>query len=126
MCKKCGYAGDRLIYSFTDYGYIVASNDDDPEIIGPPPEWITIRGTYEIGYPVGCPECHNWGIDGFGLTEEVSAMIAEAEISRAKMVDEEFDVAEPQVLQIEREEPRNTRKEEEQIGEKEYDKGEEV
>lgn len=98
-CKKCGYAGDRLIYSFTDYGYIVASNDDDPEIIGPPPPWVTVADC-EIGVPIGCPECRNWGTSGFEFTEEASAMLDEAEISMARMVDEEFDVAEPQVLQI--------------------------
>lgn len=124
-CKKCGYAGDRLIYPFTDYTYVEASNDGDPEIIGPPPSWVTAHAC-EIGVPIGCPECRNWGTSGFEFTEEASAVLAEAEISMAKMVDEEFDVAESQVLQIEREEPRNTRKEEEQIGEKEYDKGEEV
>lgn len=70
-CNVCGYKGDRFIYQFTDYTCCVASNpkgDETPEYIKPAPEWVT-AGSAEIGEPVGCPECHAWGI--WEIIEEV-------------------------------------------------------
>lgn len=75
-CKNCGYTGDLLIFTFTDRSYCTASNDDDPEYMGRAPEWVTAGGA-EIGEPVGCPECHNWGVSGFELTEEGNAAASE-------------------------------------------------
>lgn len=71
-CKKCGYEGDRLVFTLTNYSYCIASNDDDPEYMGMAQEWVT-AGIAEIGEPVGCPECHNWGVAEFELTEEGNA-----------------------------------------------------
>ena len=71
-CKQCGYKGDRLIFQYTEYGYCIASNDNvaqDVEYIKPAPKWVT-AGDAEIGSPVGCPKCHNWGEGGFELIEE--------------------------------------------------------
>ena len=66
-CLNCGYNGDKLIYQFTDYSYCVASNDEEPEFTDCCPSWVEDEGfgDAEIGEPVGCPECHAWGIDKF-------------------------------------------------------------
>jgi rubredoxin len=66
-CLNCGYSGDELIYEFNDYSYCVASNKEEPEFIHDCPDWVKDRGLgdAEIGQPVGCPECHAWGVDKF-------------------------------------------------------------
>lgn len=69
-CKQCGYAGDLLIFAFTDHGYCTASNDNDPEWFGRAPEWVTAGGA-EIGDPVGCPNCKAWGVDKFESIDEL-------------------------------------------------------
>ncbi|MBN2187504.1 MAG: hypothetical protein JW732_08685 [Dehalococcoidia bacterium] len=70
-CVICGYNGDELIYQFNEYGYCLASNEEDPEFIGNCPTWVEKEGfgEAEIGEPVGCPECHAWGVDKFQLVE---------------------------------------------------------
>ena len=70
-CRKCGYQ-EKFIYQFTDYTYCVATNPspedaEGPEYIEPAPDWVTF-GDAEIGDPVGCPNCHAWGV---GEIEEV-------------------------------------------------------
>lgn len=66
-CINCGYAGNRLIYQFTDYTYCVATNEEEPECLGEAPKWINkyTTGEAEIGEPVGCPKCHAWGVGKF-------------------------------------------------------------
>jgi rubredoxin len=66
-CSNCGYSGDKLIYQFTDYTYCVASNEEEPAYIEDRPDWVKDRdfGDAEIGQPVGCPECHAWGVSKF-------------------------------------------------------------
>ena len=64
-CLNCNYSGDELIYQFTDYTYCVASNNEEPDFIGDCPIWVQGFGEAEIGQPVGCPECHAWGVDKF-------------------------------------------------------------
>jgi rubredoxin len=66
-CSNCGYSGDELIYQFNDYTYCVASNDEEPDFIDDCPSWVKDKGLgdAEIGQPVGCPECHAWGVDKF-------------------------------------------------------------
>lgn len=66
-CSNCGYSGDKLIYQFNDYSYCLASNEEDSEFIGDCPSWVNDKGLgdAEIGEPVGCPECHAWGVDKF-------------------------------------------------------------
>jgi len=66
-CKKCGYDGDKIIFQFSDYGYCVATNQEDPEYLSESPEWIKYKGLGEaiIGQPVGCPKCHAIGVNHF-------------------------------------------------------------
>jgi len=66
-CTNCDYSGKELIYQYNDYGHCVASNDDDPDYIDECPDWVRDAGfgDAEIGQPVGCPECHVWGVDKF-------------------------------------------------------------
>ncbi|MCK4352066.1 hypothetical protein KAW65_01515 [candidate division WOR-3 bacterium] len=69
-CKNCGYSGDKFVFQFNDYTYCVASNDEEPEFINCCPEWVSDKvpvGDAEIGEPVGCPECHAWGVSNFEL-----------------------------------------------------------
>ena len=68
-CKNCGYIGNKLVFQFTDYSYCVATNAQEPKYISEPPDWVKNRkfGDAEIGEPVGCPKCHNWGIENFGI-----------------------------------------------------------
>lgn len=63
-CINCGYEGDRLIFQFTDYTYCMATNEEEPEYISDTPQWVKDQSVGEamIGEPVGCPECHTWGI----------------------------------------------------------------
>jgi rubredoxin len=66
-CLNCGYSGNELIYQFNDYTYCVASNDEEPEYVDGCPSWVEDKdfGEAEIGDPVGCPECHTWGVSNF-------------------------------------------------------------
>ena len=68
-CKNCGYAGEGLIFEFSDCGYCVASNSEDPEYLREVPNWVKEKavGDAEIGEPVGCPKCHAWGVDNFEI-----------------------------------------------------------
>lgn len=68
-CKNCGYSGDELIFQFNDYGYCLASNEEEPEYIGDVPKWVKDKavGDAEIGEPVGCPKCHAWGSYNFEI-----------------------------------------------------------
>jgi len=68
-CKSCGYSGDEFIFEFNDYGYCVASNEEEPEFISDVPKWVKDKavGDAEIGEPVGCPKCHAWGVDNFEM-----------------------------------------------------------
>lgn len=68
-CINCGYKGKGLIYPFTDYGYCLASNDEESEYISDVPQWVKDKGVgeAEIGEPVGCPKCHAWGVDKFEI-----------------------------------------------------------
>ena len=68
-CKNCGYNGPDFIFQLNDYGYCVATNSDDPEYKGEPPEWVNSKGYGEakIGEPVGCPKCFAWGVDKFEI-----------------------------------------------------------
>ena len=70
-CSNCGYSGDKLVYQFNDYTYCVASNDEEPDFIDGCPAWVNDKGLgdAEIGEPVGCPECHAWGVDKFQVTQ---------------------------------------------------------
>jgi len=66
-CLKCGYKGKKLVFQFDDYGYCVASNEQEPEYISEVPEWVKKKsvGEAKIGEPVGCPKCHAWGVNNF-------------------------------------------------------------
>jgi len=66
-CKNCGYTGHELVFQFTDYTYCVATNEEEPEYISKPPNWVTDKavGDAEVGEPVGCPKCHAWGVSNF-------------------------------------------------------------
>ncbi len=66
-CKNCGYTGHEIVFQFTDYTYCVATNDQEPEYISEPPDWVIDKavGDAEIGEPVGCLKCHSWGIQNF-------------------------------------------------------------
>lgn len=66
-CIECGYDGDNLVFSLTDYTYCVATNEEDPEYVEEAAEWIETKsvGYEEIGEPIGCPVCHAWGEDKF-------------------------------------------------------------
>ena len=65
-CSNCGYEGAELVYQFNDYTYCLASNDEEPEYIGPSPSWIpALAGDAEIREPVGCPRCHARGVVNF-------------------------------------------------------------
>jgi len=66
-CKNCGYMGDELIFQFNEYKYCVATNEDKPEYIGEIPDWVNEKGFGDsiIGEPVGCPQCHVWGVHYF-------------------------------------------------------------
>jgi hypothetical protein len=68
-CLKCGYQGKKFIFQFDDYGYCVASNEEEPEYIDGTPQWVKDKafGEAEIGEPVGCPKCHAWGVNNFEL-----------------------------------------------------------
>lgn len=68
-CKNCGYSGDKLIYEFNDYGYCIASNEEEPEYISDITKWVKDKGLGEakISEPVGCPKCHAWGIGNFEI-----------------------------------------------------------
>ena len=70
-CSICGYAGDKLVFQVNDYTYCLASNEEEPEFIDGPPDWVKDKGVgdTEIGEPVGCPRCHAWGMDEFQITE---------------------------------------------------------
>jgi hypothetical protein len=63
-CTNCGYSGDRLIFQFNDYTYCVASNEEEPEYLEEAPDWVG-GGDAEIEDPVGCSECHVWGVTKF-------------------------------------------------------------
>ncbi len=67
QCKQCGYKGKELIFQFNDYSYCMASNEEEPEYTGELPKWVKDQGVgdSEIGEPVGCPQCHNWGVATF-------------------------------------------------------------
>ncbi len=67
-CKKCGYSGDELIFTWNEYSYCIASNEEEPEYISRPPKWAN-DGDAEIGDPVGCPKCKAWGTDNFKMIE---------------------------------------------------------
>ena len=66
-CINCGYKGKNLIYTFSDYGYCVASNNEESEYVSDVPQWVKDKafGEAEIGEPVGCPKCHAWGVNNF-------------------------------------------------------------
>jgi rubredoxin len=66
-CTNCGYSGKEFIFQFNDYGYCIASNDEEPEYIGDVPQRVKERAVREakIGEPVGCPKCHAWGVNNF-------------------------------------------------------------
>ena len=49
-CKNCGYEGKKFIFQFNDYGYCVASNEEEPEYLGRAPKWAE-SGEAEIGEP---------------------------------------------------------------------------
>ena len=68
-CTTCGYAGDRFIFQFNDYTYCVASNEEEPEYLEAIPDWVIALpvGDAEIKDPVGCPQCHAWGVTNFDL-----------------------------------------------------------
>lgn len=67
-CKNCGYQGRRLIFQFNDYGYCIATNEDEPEHVScEMPKWVGEKGDAEIGEPVGCPKCHSWGVNSFAI-----------------------------------------------------------
>ena len=70
-CSICGYSGDELIYQFNDYTHCLASNEEDPEFIDYCPAWVREKGLGEgeIVEPIGCPQCHVWGVDKFEVTE---------------------------------------------------------
>jgi len=70
-CLICGYSGDELICQFNDYTHCLASNEENPEFIDDCPTWVKEKGLgeAEIGEPIGCPECHAWGVDKFQVTE---------------------------------------------------------
>ena len=67
-CKRCGYSGDELIFQFNDYTYALATNEEEPEYVAKPPKWAP-DGDAEIGEPVGCPKCRNWGEGEFEIVE---------------------------------------------------------
>lgn len=72
-CTTCGYSGDKLIFQFNDYGYCVATNEEEPEFISSDvPQCLKEKsfGEAEIGEPVGCPKCHAWGVHNF---EDISS-----------------------------------------------------
>jgi len=62
-CKSCGYSGDEFIFEFNDYGYCVASNEEEPEFISDVPKWVKDKavGDAEIGEPVGLSEMSRLG-----------------------------------------------------------------
>lgn len=66
-CLNCGYRGKKFIFQFDDYGYCVASNEEDPDYISDIPQWVKDKnvGEAKIGEPVGCPKCHVWGVHNF-------------------------------------------------------------
>jgi len=68
-CINCGYSGKKLIFQFNDYGYCVASNEEEPEYISDVPKWVKDKavGDAEIGEPVACPKCHAWSVDNFEI-----------------------------------------------------------
>lgn len=69
-CKNCGYSGQALIFQFNTFAYCVATNSEEPEYVGDQlPEWVETEGfgEAEIGEPVGCLNCHAWGLDNFEL-----------------------------------------------------------
>lgn len=69
-CKKCGYAGNKLIFQFDDYGYCIASNEEEPvHITCELPDWVEGKGDAEINEPVGCPKCRAWGVNNFEIVE---------------------------------------------------------
>jgi len=68
-CKSCGYIGHDLIFQFNNYTYCVATNDEEPEYVSEPPDWVIDKaiGGAKIGEPVGCPKCHSWGVQNFEM-----------------------------------------------------------
>jgi len=69
-CRNCGYQGRKLIFQFNDYGYCVATNEEEPEYVScEMPEWVEGKGDAEIGEPVGCPKCHSFGVYNFEIIE---------------------------------------------------------
>lgn len=70
-CLSCGYSGEELIHQCNDYSYCLASNEEEPEFIDGCPTWVKEKGLgdTEIGEPVGCPECHAWGVDNFEVID---------------------------------------------------------
>jgi len=67
-CKNCGYKGKKFIFQFNDYGYCVATNEEEPgHITCELPKWSEGKGDAEIGKPVGCPKCQAWGVDNFEM-----------------------------------------------------------
>ncbi len=69
-CKNCGYQGKELIFQFNDYGYCLASNEEEPNYLGVTPKWIEDKGDAEIGEPIGCPKCQAWGVNNFEIIEK--------------------------------------------------------
>ena len=71
-CRNCGYEGDNLIFQFTDHTYCVATNTNEPEYKSDIPNWVKENcvGDAKIGEPVGCPECHAWGIQNFKIVSK--------------------------------------------------------
>ncbi len=68
-CTNCGYSGDKFIFQFNEYTYCVASNEEEPDYLEEMPEWVSNLGfsDADIEDPVGCPQCHAWGVTKFEL-----------------------------------------------------------
>jgi len=66
-CRNCGYTGHELVFQFNDYTYCVATNEVEPEYKSEIPDWVKIKhfGDAKIGEPVGCSQCHAWGVSNF-------------------------------------------------------------
>lgn len=66
---NCGHKGEEFIFSFTDYSYCVASNEEATEYVDDVPQWVKDKGVgeAEIGEPVGCPKCRIWGVNNFKM-----------------------------------------------------------
>ncbi len=69
-CKNCGYKGNKLIFQFNDYGYCLATNEEEPEYKGRVPKWAEEKGDAKIGKPVSCPKCRSWGVGNFEIIKQ--------------------------------------------------------